>query len=322
MSFETIQQPVKQELAAMRALLSQAFISKVALIEEIGAHILNSGGKRLRPLLVLLCAKACGYQGSHHISVAALIELIHTATLLHDDVVDQATQRRAQKTANHQWGNEAAILVGDFLYSKAFQLLLDINDRTLMQILVNTSHQMAEGEALQLFNRRKLQLSEDDYLIIIEAKTAGLFEASAHTAAVLSQSPSVITEAMKQYGLHLGIAFQLMDDVLDYQIDPPQTGKELAKDLAEGKMTLPLIYTFMQCTKLEKQVIQEAIEHSKIESFTEVLELIHRRGGLDYTRQRAQKHIDRAQEALKQLPTSVYQEAAFRLADFVIARQH
>ena len=322
MSFESIQKPVQQELAAMTVLLSQAFVSKVPLIEEIGQHILHSGGKRLRPLLLLLCTKACGYLGSDHIAVAALIELIHTATLLHDDVVDEATQRRGQKTASHQWGNEAAILVGDFLYSKAFQLLLDIDDRAIMQILVNTTNQMAEGEALQLLNRRKLHLSEQDYLTIIEAKTARLFEASAHSAAVLSQSSSKITEAMKQYGLHLGMAFQLIDDVLDYQINPTQIGKDVGKDLAEGKMTLPLIYTCMQGTRLEIQRIQDTIEHYTSQSFTEVLESIHRRGGLDYTRQQAQNHISLAQQALDQLPTSPYQEAAFKLADFVIARQY
>jgi octaprenyl-diphosphate synthase len=322
MSFARIQQPVEQELKEMRAMLAQAFCSKVRLIEEVGEHILQGGGKRLRPLLVLLCAKACSYAGRQHIVVAALIELIHTATLLHDDVVDEASERRAHKTANAQWGNEAAILVGDFLYSKAFQLLLDIHHPPIMQILVKTTNQMAEGEALQLLKRRTADLLEADYLEIIAAKTAQLFEAAAESAAVLSGAPENIIRALKHYGFHLGMAFQLIDDVLDYQMDHNQTGKNPGQDLREGKMTLPLIYSLAQGSALEIELIQAAIADCTPQRFANVLDIVTQRGGLEYTRHQAQIQAGLAQAALDQLPTSDYRTAARALADFVIDRQH
>ncbi len=318
MIFKRIQKPVMDDLQALKPLIHKAFESKAPLIETIGQHILGNSGKCLRPLLLLLSSKACGYAGDRHRVAAALIELLHTATLLHDDVVDDASIRRGQKTAKALWGNTAAILVGDFLYAKAFELLLQVGNSTIMSVLVHTTQTMAEGEALQLLGRRVLQTQEADYLKIVEAKTAKLFEACAQIGALLAHASEAIEKAMRDYGRHLGIAFQLMDDVLDYEADPAQTGKELGNDWMEGKMTLPIIYALKNSDPADKQLIEEAITHYQPESFPAILSILQKSGGLRYTTQLARAELDKATRVLRPLPESPYKIALLELTTFVL----
>lgn len=324
MTFKAIQDPVRDDFQAMKALIAQAFNSKSPLIETIGQHILHNHGKCLRPLLLLLSSQACGYTGDRHIKAAALIELLHTATLLHDDVVDDAEVRRGQKTAKALWGNEAAILVGDFLYAKAFQLLLDVGYPAIMGLLVNTTQQMAEGEALQLLGRRQLNTQKADYLEIVEAKTAKLFEACAHMGALLSHAPPAIEQAMRDYGLHLGTAFQLMDDVLDYEADPAQTGKDRGNDFMEGKMTLPLIYALQRGRPEQVDKLTQAIQQQPYQpqTFGMVLAILQATGGLKDSKALAIAELDKAKQALLAVPDSSYKEALMLLADFVRDRGH
>ncbi len=324
MTFKAIQDPVRDDFQAMKVLITRAFNSRSPLIETIGQHILNNSGKCLRPLLLLLSSQACGYTGDRHIKAAALIELLHTATLLHDDVVDDAEVRRGQKTANALWGNEAAILVGDFLYAKAFQLLLDVGHSAIMALLVNTTQQMAEGEALQLLGRRQLQTQKADYLEIVQAKTAKLFEACAHMGALLSHAPPAIEQAMRDYGLHLGTAFQLMDDVMDYEADPAQTGKDLGNDFMEGKMTLPLIYALQRGSPEQVATLTQAIQQQPFQpqTFGVVLAILQATGGLKDSKALAIAELDKAKQALCAVPESSYKEALMLLADFVQDRGH
>lgn len=324
MTFKRIQEPVRDDFQAMQALMQKAFQSRSPLIETIGQHILQSRGKGLRPLLLLLSSKACGYTNDRHIVAAALIELIHTATLLHDDVVDDALIRRGQKTTKALWGNEAAILVGDFLYSKAFQLLLDVGHPAIMTLLVSTTQQMAEGEALQLLGRRQLHIQEADYLQIVQAKTAKLFEACTQIGALLSNAPPAIQTAMCKYGLHLGTAFQLIDDVLDYEADPKQTGKDLGNDWMEGKMTLPLIYALQHGNTEQVATLIQAIQQADHppQIFDVILNILQDTGGLQAGKAMATAEIDKAKAALLPLPDSAYKEALMQLAAFVLDRHH
>ncbi len=319
MTFKAIQDPVWEDFQAMKTLIAQAFHSKSPLIETIGQHILHNNGKCLRPLLLLLSSQACGYTGDRHIKAAALIELLHTATLLHDDVVDDAEVRRGQKTTKALWGNEAAILVGDFLYAKAFQLLLDVGDPAIMALLVHTTQQMAEGEALQLLGGRQLNTQKADYLDIVQAKTAKLFEACAHMGALLSHAPPAIEQAMRDYGLHLGTAFQLMDDVLDYEADPTQTGKDLGNDLIEGKMTLPLIYALQRGRPEQVEILTQAIQQQPYQpqTFAVVLDILQVTGALKDSKALAVAELDKAKQALLVIPDSSYKEALMLLANFV-----
>jgi len=310
---------VEQEFASVNKLIVSELKSDVGLVENIGHYIVDSGGKRLRPVVVLLAALANGYKGSQHIQMAAVIEFIHTATLLHDDVVDVSALRRGRDTANAQWGNAPSVLVGDFLYSRAFQMLVAIGDMPIMSIMADATNVISEGEVQQMGNAGNSNLTEDIYLQVIYRKTAKLFEAAAQTGASLA---SVNQAAMADYGKYLGMAFQIADDVLDYQGDIDSIGKHVGDDLAEGKMTLPLIYTRDNCDTAQALVICQAIENKSAERFNQILELVRAAGGLEYSLQKAQQQADLAKAALAALPESDYKTVMLELADFSVARNN
>ena len=310
---------VEQEFASVNKLIVSELKSDVGLVENIGHYIVDSGGKRLRPVVVLLAALANGYKGSQHIQMAAVIEFIHTATLLHDDVVDVSALRRGRDTANAQWGNAPSVLVGDFLYSRAFQMLVAIGDMRIMSMMADATNVISEGEVQQMGNAGNSNLTEDIYLQVIYRKTAKLFEAAAQTGASLA---SVNQAAMADYGKYLGMAFQIADDVLDYQGDIDSIGKHVGDDLAEGKMTLPLIYTRDNCDTAQALVICQAIENKSAERFNQILELIRAAGGLEYSLQKAQQQADLAKAALAALPESGYKTVMLELADFSVARNN
>jgi octaprenyl-diphosphate synthase len=308
---------------AVNQLILARLSSDIALINELGRYIINSGGKRLRPLLVLLASRACGYQGEHHIELAAVIEFIHTATLLHDDVVDASDLRRGNETANAIWGNEAAVLVGDFLYSRSFEMMVSIGSMRAMEILSTTTNVIAEGEVLQLLNCHDPDTTEDLYRDVIRYKTAKLFEASAQLGAVLGNQPPAIEQAMAHYGMHLGTAFQLIDDALDYGSSGENIGKNIGDDLAEGKPTLPLIYAMRNGTPEQVKAIRQAIENGGRSHIEPVLEAIESTNAIAYTAQAAQREADTATEALAELlPASPYKEALYGLAEFSVSRSY
>ena len=307
---------------AVNQLILARLSSGVALINELGRYIINSGGKRLRPLLVLLASRACGYQGEHHIELAAVIEFIHTATLLHDDVVDASDLRRGNETANAIWGNEAAVLVGDFLYSRSFEMMVSVGSMRVMEILSTTTNVIAEGEVLQLLNCHDPDTTEGLYRDVIRYKTAKLFEASAQLGAVLGNQPQEIEQAMARYGMHLGTAFQLIDDALDYGSSGENIGKNIGDDLAEGKPTLPLIYAMRNGTPEQVKAIRQAIENGGRSHIQPVLEAIESTHAIAYTAQAAQREADTAVEALAELPASRYKEALYGLAEFSVSRNY
>ena len=313
---------VHADSKAVNQLILTRLSSDVALINELGRYIINSGGKRLRPLLVLLAARACGYQGKHHVELAAVIEFIHTATLLHDDVVDASDLRRGNETANAIWGNEAAVLVGDFLYSRSFEMMVSVGSMRVMEILSTTTNVIAEGEVLQLLNCHDPDTSEDLYRDVIRFKTAKLFEASAQLGAVLGDQPTVIEQAMARYGMHLGTAFQLIDDALDYGSAGNDIGKNIGDDLAEGKPTLPLIYAMRNGTTEQVKAIRRAIENGGRSHIQAVLEAIESTNAIAYTAEAAQREADTAIEALAELPASPYKEALYGLAEFSVSRSY
>ena len=294
--------------------------SQVSLIEDIGHYIINSGGKRLRPLIVLLSALTCGYQGQQHIQLAAIIEFIHTATLLHDDVVDESTLRRGRETANAIWDDHSSVLVGDFLYSRAFQMMVSLNNMQIMQIIADTTNQISEGEVLQLLNAHNADTSEQHYLTIIKYKTAILFAACAKLGAIISNNDQMIHNALENYGLNLGMAFQLVDDVLDYSEDATTIGKNIGDDLAEGKPTLPLIRLLQQGTEAQKKLVRAAIKQGTRQHLNEIQQAIHQSGTIAYTIEKAQYYASQAINALQPLPTSDYQQALISLAHFAVQR--
>ena len=296
--------------------------SDVALINELGRYIINSGGKRIRPLLVLLAARACEYQGRQHIELAAVIEFIHTATLLHDDVVDTSDLRRGKKTANAIWGNETAVLVGDFLYSRSFEMMTHIGNMQVMEILAKTTNTIAEGEVMQLLNCHDPETTEQRYYEVIRHKTAKLFEASSQLGAILGTQTETIVQAMASYGMHLGTAFQLIDDALDYNASAREIGKNIGDDLAEGKPTLPLIHAMRHGTPGQIAVIREAIEHGGLEHIDAVLEAIETTHAITYTVDSAQREADLAIEALAVLPDSPFKNALYGLAEFSVDRSY
>lgn len=296
--------------------------SEVALINQLGAYIIHSGGKRLRPLLVVLAARALGYRGDQHITLAAIIEFIHTATLLHDDVVDASTLRRGQATANSVFGNEASVLTGDFLYSRAFEMMVDIGHMRVMEILAHTTNTIAEGEVLQLLNCHDPDVTEEHYFKVIYGKTAKLFEAAARLGAVLTESRTDVEDAMARYGRHLGTAFQLIDDVLDYSSDSTTLGKNVGDDLAEGKPTLPLLYVLRTGTGPQQELVRDAIRHGGLEHIGAVLDAIESTGANAYTARRAQDEAERAIQALAAIPESPYKQALLDLARFSIHRTY
>jgi octaprenyl-diphosphate synthase len=320
MDIAAIQTLTHQDMQAVNALIHKRLHSEVALVNQVGHYIVNSGGKRLRPMLLLLSANAFGYQGTDQIDLAAVVEFIHTATLLHDDVVDASELRRGQQTANHIWGNETSVLVGDFLYSRAFQMMVEVKNMRVMEIISNATNVIAEGEVLQLLNCHEPETSEADYLQVIRSKTAKLFEAAAQLGAVISGCQ--YEEAMAAYGMHLGTAFQLIDDVLDYSATAEEMGKNVGDDLAEGKPTLPLIYALKQGTLTQQQILREAISKGGKEFITDVLATIASTDAIGYSRRIAQKEADMAIAALTNLPASPYTDALYGLAKFSIDRTY
>lgn len=308
---------VEEEFSAVNKLIVDQLQSDIGLVENIGHYIVESGGKRLRPVVVLLSALANGYSGSKHIQLAAVIEFIHTATLLHDDVVDVSKLRRGRVTANAQWGNAPSVLVGDFIYSRAFQMLVDINDLAIMGLMANATNVISEGEVQQLANAGNAGVSEEIYLQVIYRKTAKLFEAAAEAGAMLAGCERA---AMASYGKHLGMAFQIADDVLDYQGDVALIGKNVGDDLAEGKMTLPLIYARDKGSAMQRTLICKAISEKSATQFADVVEIVRDFGGIDYSMQRAHEEVDLAKSALTELDDSDFKAKMLELADFAVSR--
>ena len=313
---------IEEDMNAVNRLIEQRLQSDVALINQLSHYIINSGGKRLRPVLVLLSAGAFDYQGDQHINLAAIIEFIHTATLLHDDVVDASEIRRGNDTANTIWGNEAAVLVGDFLYSRAFQMMVDADSMRIMAILSNATNIIAEGEVLQLLNCNDPSTTEQRYLDVIRFKTAKLFEAAAQLGAVLNHAPPEQEDAMACYGMHLGTAFQLVDDVLDYSSSPEEMGKNIGDDLAEGKPTLPLIRAMSVGHPSHAEVIRQAIQEGGRENIREVTKAIHATDAITYTAHMAHQEANTAISMLKAIPDSCFKEALIALAEFSVSRTY
>jgi octaprenyl-diphosphate synthase len=290
------------------------------LIRQVSGYIINSGGKRLRPLVALLAARACGYQGDKHLQVATIIEFIHTATLLHDDVVDVSELRRGNETANAIWGNAASVLVGDFLYSRSFQMMVTIGHMRLMEIMADTTNTIAEGEVMQLLNCHDPDTTEERYMDVIHFKTAKLFEAAARLGAVLANLSLKEEQAMAAYGMYLGTAFQLVDDILDYSSSSEDIGKNIGDDLAEGKPTLPLIYAMRHSDAQQRQLIREAIEQGGREYLKDIMKAVESSGAIAYTRRLANQEAGYAIEILKSLPESPYKDALIGLAEFSVSR--
>ena len=307
-------------MAAVNTLIRTRLASDVVLINQIGAHIIGSGGKRLRPMLVLLAAQAALYAGDEHIQLAAVVEFIHTATLLHDDVVDESDLRRGRKTANAVWGNAASVLVGDFLYSRAFQLMVELERMRVMKILADTTNAIAEGEVLQLLHINNPDIDEAAYLQVVERKTAVLFSAATRLGAVLGGLPHEQEEALALYGLHLGFAFQIADDVLDYVSDSDTLGKNIGDDLAEGKPTLPLIYAIQHSKPEQAASMRRAIESGGLDSLENIVAAIHDSGALELSRAKALDYAESAKNALRVLPASDARDALLALADYAVNR--
>jgi octaprenyl-diphosphate synthase len=325
--------PGQFDLATVRALLGddwpavnreiQARLSSdVALVSSVAHYIIGSGGKRLRPLITLLSARACGYEGDRHIVAAAVIEFIHTATLLHDDVVDGSQLRRGQDTANSVFGNEASVLVGDFLYSRAFQMMVQVGQMRLMDVMADATNTIAEGEVLQLMNCRDPDTTEARYMEVIYRKTARLFEAGAQVGAILAAQSRAVEDGMVTYGRELGLAFQLVDDALDYDADRDELGKNIGDDLAEGKPTLPLIYALRRGSPREQVAIRRAIEQGGLDEIDTIRAAIQRTGALAYTASRARDCAFRARQALDRVPDSPFKGALEELADFAVERRY
>jgi octaprenyl-diphosphate synthase len=321
-SIDHIKQLVTSEFAAIDRFITNHLDSNVPLIEEISQHILKSRGKRLRPLIVLLVAKSFGYQGEDHIPLAAVIEFIHTATLLHDDVVDASSLRRGEQTANIIWGNAASILVGDFLYSRTFQILTKLRNVRLMDILAKTTNAIAEGEVSQLIRRNDPEVDESDYMTVILNKTARLFEAAAEAATMICHRSYEDQEQMALYGKHLGMAFQLVDDALDYMGESKQLGKNIGDDLAEGKPTLPLIHAIANCSSEHSNIIKESIRTGGLIHLEAVIEAIQEAKSLEYTFNKAKEQIHLALDALFSVPNSSYREGLEAIAYFALHRQY
>ena len=322
MTFDAIKQMLAPEMSIVDGVIRARLRSEVVLVNQVAEYIIGSGGKRLRPALVLLSAKAFGYQGDQHHNLAAVVEFIHTATLLHDDVVDDSEMRRGRETANELFGNAASVLVGDFLYSRAFQMMVEANDMRVMQTLAEATNVIAEGEVLQLLNCHDASVNAANYLHVIHCKTAKLFEAAMRIGAIISNADQASELAAAKYGMHLGTAFQLVDDVLDYSGEEQEIGKSLGDDLAEGKPTLPLIYAMQHGTAEQAAMVRGAIELGDLERFGDVLEVIRQTGALVYTRQQASREVDAACAALSILPDTKCKQSLLKLAEFSTSRQY
>lgn len=322
MTTDDINLLIAEDLEQLNVCIQTRLQSEVVLINQIGTHIINSGGKRLRPIIHLLSARALSYEGKQHIDLAAIIEFIHTATLLHDDVVDNSDLRRGKDTANALWGNAASVLVGDFLYSRSFEMMVEIDQMQIMAILSHATNTIAEGEVLQLLNCHDPDTTEERYLEVIHNKTAKLFESATELAAVICNQSAEQQRSMAKYGMHLGCAFQLIDDVLDYTSSAEELGKNLGDDLAEGKPTLPLIYAMRNGSKADADMIREAIENGGLEHIEKIHQAIQSSGAINYTEECAKKESQLAIESLNILPDSKYKQALIYLAEFSINRNH
>ena len=320
-AFDAVSNLAREDMEAVDRLISKSLESDVALVSQVSHYIVASGGKRLRPLIVLLAARAFGYQGEQHVRAAAIVEFIHTATLLHDDVVDSSSRRRGKDSANTVFGNQASVLVGDFLYSRAFQMMVDIDRMRVMQILADATNTIAAGEVLQLMNVHDPDTTEDAYRQVIYRKTARLFEAGAQIAAVLAERCDADEHAMIEYGRNLGMAFQLVDDALDFDASPEELGKNLGDDLAEGKATLPLIYAMQHGSGPERELIRNAILEGGLDDMERIQSIIESTGALQYTAARAQEAADVAIGALSGIPDSDYKQALIAIADFSVRRR-
>ena len=308
-------------MVAVDALIRARLASDVVLIRQVSEYIIGSGGKRLRPALVVLAARAAGYDGRAHYELAAVVEFIHTATLLHDDVVDESALRRGHKTANAEFGNAASVLVGDFLYSRAFQMMVNAQDMRVMEVLSDATNTIAEGEVLQLLNMHNADTTVDAYLEVIRRKTAKLFEAAARLGAIVARGTPAMEAGLAEYGAHLGTAFQLIDDVLDYSGDREAMGKNVGDDLAEGKPTLPLIYVMDHAAPADAALVRRAIEQGGRDALPGVLEAISRTKALDYSREQARAEAARARVAIAPLPDSKWKESLLELSVFATERE-
>jgi len=320
-SFDAIAALANNDMEAVNRLIESSLKSDVALVSQVSKYIVMSGGKRLRPLIVLLAARALGYEGEQHVRAAAIIEFIHTATLLHDDVVDSSERRRGMDSANTVFGNQASVLVGDFLYSRSFQMMVDIDDMRIMRILADATNTIAAGEVMQLMNVHDPDTTEADYQQVIYRKTARLFEAGAQIAAVLAGRSSDDENAMVEYGRKLGTAFQLVDDALDFEASPDELGKNLGDDLAEGKATLPLIHAMREGSESERALIRQAILDGGLQQLENIRSIIKSTGALDYTLRRAHEAADEAIAAVSPLPESEHKQALVSIADFAVQRR-
>jgi octaprenyl-diphosphate synthase len=322
MTIDRLRALVNEDFNAVNHLIINKVQSDVGLIQDLSQHIVKSGGKRLRPLLVLLSSNACGYKGTHHISLAAMIEFFHTATLLHDDVVDESTLRRGKETANSIWGSKASILVGDFLFTQSVQIMVEVGNSAILDLIANTSHQISCGEVKQLANRHNPGLEFEDYFDVIRSKTALLFAAAACVGPIISNSSTEIKDSLYAYGLHLGNAFQLIDDALDYCSDAQTIGKNIGDDLADGKATLPLIHALKYGTELQKEQIKDSLKQGSLKHLPEILIAIEQTKAIEYTKKIAAQEVDLALTSLMVLPESAHKTALADLAHFALQRSY
>lgn len=322
MTLELLNALIGSDMKAVDAVIRERLYSDVVLVRQVAEYIINSGGKRMRPALVLLAAGAVGYEAEYRHEMAAVIEFIHTATLLHDDVVDESALRRGRDTANAMFGNAASVLVGDFLYSRAFQMMVAVNDMRVMRVLSDATNVIAEGEVLQLMNCHDADVDEARYMQVIHYKTAKLFEAAAQLGAILGKAEPEVEAALAKYGMHLGTAFQLVDDVLDYSGQEADTGKHIGDDLAEGKPTLPLIYVMQHGNEQQAACVRKAIEDGGRDDFPEVLEAIRSSGALEHARRRAEQEAALARASIEGLGDSNFKKALLQLSVFAVERNH
>ena len=320
MTAQRIYDTVADDFSRVNDLIVKRLASDVPLVEKIAQYIIESGGKRLRPLLVLLSSQAVGYKGDDHLKLAAVIEFLHTATLLHDDVVDTSDLRRGRSTANARWGNAPSVLVGDFLYARAFEMMVELQDLRIMNVLSHATAVIAEGEVLQLTNVKNPDLSEAMYMEVIHNKTAMLFEAASHTGALLAEAAPHQQAALRDYGKHLGLAFQLVDDILDYRGDAEAMGKNVGDDLAEGKTTLPLIHAMAKGVEDDRQLIRRAIRKGGLDELPAILQIVESSGALEYTMAKAKEQATLAAGCLDNLPASDHKQALGLLAEQAVAR--
>ncbi len=320
-AFDNVAELASADMAAVDRMISKSLATDVALVSQVAEYIVLSGGKRLRPMIVLLASRAWGYEGEQHHRAAAIIEFIHTATLLHDDVVDSSERRRGRDSANTVFGNQASVLVGDFLYSRAFQMMVDIGSMRVMQILADATNTIAAGEVMQLMNVHDPEVTEEAYREVIYRKTARLFEAGAQIASVLADRSEADEAAMVEYGQHLGTAFQLVDDALDFEASAEELGKNLGDDLAEGKPTLPLIHAMREAGDSDREMIRKAIVDGGLEHLDDIQSVIESTGALQYTAARAQEAADLAIRALSGVPDSDYKQALVAIAEFAVERR-